>query len=119
MEQITKLANALYPDAEPSDLVKGPVIFTVKLFRMIYGGLWVGGEVILDSNGLTFTPNSTNYKYHKNLSPVHIPIKSIQSLIPKPSIGMKIVEVKHSDGTFQFRCYGAQEFIAKYHESSK
>ena len=113
MEQITKLANALYPDAEPSDLVKGPAIFTVKLFRMIYGGLWVGGEMILDSNGLTFTPNSTNYKYHKNLSPVHIPRKSIQSLIPKPSIGMKIVEVKHSDGTFQFRCYGAQEFITK------
>ena len=111
---IRKLANAFYPDAEPSDQVRGIALFSGTRYKKKHGGLWVGGEVIMSRDSILFTPNTMNLKLHKNLCSVEIPASDIESVKRNFGWFTGIVEVKHAQGIFRFRCYGASSLVARY-----
>jgi hypothetical protein len=114
---VKKLANALMPNAKPAKLIRGPTLWGIKLAEKYVGGLWVGGDVTLSNEGISFKANRLNASLHVGLEPVSISRESILSIERISSWGMDIVCVKHSDGEFRFRCYGATELVNEFKEN--
>lgn len=113
MIQIQKLANAFYSDAEPSGAVVGPARYSADRYKIKHGGLWVGGNVIINSSGISFSANALNRKMHNELKDVDIPYNTIQNIQYKFGWFTGIVEIQHEGGTFLFRCYGAKKLVAQ------
>lgn len=111
MNQIKKLANAFYVDAEPSDTVKGLTRYSIERYKKKHGGLWVGGGVVISSKGISFSPNFFNRNFHKELKDIYIPQETIKSVEYKFAWFTGIVEVHHDEGVFKFRCYGAKKLV--------
>ena len=105
---IKKLANAFVPHAVPSTLVVGTARGAVDRFGAKHGGLWVGGKVTADADGLRFVPNGLNVVFHQGLQDTHIPLASIHSVTREFGWVTGIVRVRHAQGEFRFRCFGAQ-----------
>lgn len=119
MEKITKLANAFYTDATPSNRAKGIARYSAERYKKKHGGLWVGGTVVLSDQGVEFSPNALNRKLHEQIDGVSIPASSIKAIEHKFGWFTGIVEVVHAQGTFRFRCYGAKNLVQKYNENIK
>lgn len=51
---IEKLSNAFIPDAMPADFIGVGVGKEGQRFLKTHRGLWVGGKVTINSNGLFF-----------------------------------------------------------------
>jgi len=111
---VTKVANALMPNAKPATAIKGPALWGLKLAEKLVGGLWVGGEVALSHKGISFQANRLNESLHIGLEPVSIPLESILSVERVSGWVTDIVRVKHSGGEFRFRCYGATALIKEF-----
>ena len=100
---ISKLCNALIPDAEANidfHLRKG--------FKKWFGGLWVGGKVTISESGLSFRPNGLNSALHSNDCSVDIPFSDLRSARKEFGFITGIVVVGHRDGEFRFRCFGSK-----------
>ncbi len=110
--KIEKLANAFIPNAVPSALVGSAALKAVNRFDAKYGGLWVGGKVTVTRDGLRFVPNRLNVAFHEGLKDTHIPLSSIRTVTREFGWVTGIVAVRHSEGEFRFRCYGAKQVAA-------
>lgn len=109
---IRKLANALIPDATPSDLVSGAARTAVEKFGRRHGGLWVGGRIDISNDGVSFAPNGLNQAFHEALHAVRIPFADIRSARREFGWVTGIVVIEHTGGEFRFRCYGASRVAA-------
>jgi len=112
--RIKKVANALMPNAKPAAVIRGPALWSVKIVEKLAGGLWVGGEVTLSNDGVSFHANKLNESLHVDLEQVNIPLKNIESVSKISGWVTDIVSVKHSGGEFRFRCYSASELINEF-----
>jgi hypothetical protein len=110
--RIRKLANALIPNATPSELVTGAALTAVERFGKRYGGLWVGGTIDISDDGVSFTPNDLNVAFHIGLETVRIPLADIRSIRREFGWVTGIVVVEHAHGEFRFRCFGARGIAA-------
>ena len=109
MLNVKKLANALIPNATPSDdIVPSIALWGVDRFKRKQGGLWVGGTVFVSELGVSFTPNSLNQTFHEELQVVDVPAKDIRKVRHEFGWFTGIVVVEHASGEFRFRCYGAK-----------
>ena len=117
-----KFANALSPDAAPSERVLAldrlwgvaAIRRTLERFKATQGGLWVGGAVYLTADTLSFEANVLNIKAHRNDVSWRLPLQSIDRIQVKFGYVTRIVEVRLRDGaTFAFRCFGAKAFARK------
>lgn len=106
--QIEKLANAFIPHAIPSPLVGGAALKAANRFGKKHGGLWVGGKVTVARDGLRFVPNGMNMALHEGLESAFIPASSIQAVAREFGWITGIVVVRHAQGEFRFRCFGAK-----------
>jgi hypothetical protein len=111
---IKKTANALMPDAKPVKEFKGPALWGLKLAEKFVGGLWVGGEVTLSHEGISFQANKLNESLHIGLEHVSISLDSILSVERLSGWFTDIVCVKHSGGEFRFRCYDATVLVNEF-----
>jgi hypothetical protein len=120
-----KFANALIPDAAPSERVVAldrlwggaALRRTLERFKSTHGGLWVGGAVYLTADSLSFEPNAVNIKAHSNDVSWSLPLRSIDRVQDNFGYVTRIVELKLKDGsTVAFRCFGAKAF-AQYIEA--
>ena len=109
---IEKLANAFVPNAAPSSLVGGAALNGVNRFGKKHGGLWVGGKVTATPNGLRFAPNRMNMAFHVGLESTYIPLASIRAVTREFGWVTGIVVVRHKEGEFRFRCFGAKQVAA-------
>ncbi len=110
--KIEKLANAFVPNAVPSAWVGGAALKAVNRFEEKYGGLWVGGKVTATRDGLRFAPNRLNMAFHEGLKDVHIPLSNIRAVTREFGWVTGIVAVRHEEGEFRFRCFGAKQVAA-------
>lgn len=106
---IEKLSNAFIPNAMPADFIGGAAGQELQRLLKKHGGLWVGGKVTINSNGLFFSPNGMNTALHEGLETVHIPLPSIRSARREFGWVTGIVVVEHDKGVFRFRCFGAKK----------
>jgi hypothetical protein len=109
---ISKLANALIPNATPSALVPSVARAAVEGVGNRCGGLWVGGRIHVSNDGVSFTPNRLNQAFHVALEVVRIPFADIHSATRMFGWVTGIVVIKHKGGEFRFRCYGASRVAA-------
>lgn len=129
----SKVANALIEDAEPTtDLIiteftgviapelkeiAAPLFnATMAEFAAYYGGLWVGGKIILTAQELTFEPNFVNRMAHKGLAGLRVSLSQIVSVELLPGVLTKIIVVSTPTHGIKFRCYGAEETAQKIQE---
>ncbi|MGO4186825.1 hypothetical protein [Pseudarthrobacter sp. TAF60_1] len=130
----TKVANALIEDAEPNtdliiteltDLIMPELkeiaapLFnaTMAEFAAYYGGLWVGGKIILTTHELKFQPNFVNKMAHKGLAGLQVSLSQVVSVEILPGVLTKIIVVRTPSHAIKFRCYGAEETAQKIQES--
>jgi len=113
-----KLANALFPDAEIAPglvstmnyVTLGLAAPSLKFFRRVQGGLWVGGEILLDDQRLVFRPNSINRTFHaSNLTQV-LPLSDVTAVRCRFGLLSGIIDVDFNHKLFTFRCFGSKAF---------
>ena len=101
-----KFANALIPDAAPSERVLAldrlwgvaALRRTLERFKSTHGGLWVGGAVYVTADSLSFEPNAVNIKAHSNDVSWSLPLRSIDGVQDNFGYVTRIVELKLKDG---------------------
>lgn len=114
------LANAMFATAEPHELLtatsdvlglKHGLSAILSLFKLAYGGLWVGGRVTLTTHRLVFAPNALNrLVHHPPLRDVAFDLASVTRVTLTTGLVTDIVEVEGKQtAKLSFRCYGAAE----------
>jgi hypothetical protein len=117
-----KVVNALIKEADINPAFNRPGLgITIHLFRFLYGGLWVGGDVFLYRDRLLFCPNAMNLNVHKagSIGTVVVPISSLTTVAAKFGMVTGIVEVISGTERLVFRCYGAKGFAQKIRQVSR
>ena len=113
-----KCANALIKDVTLNPTLNwlanyqtlGLLAVTIGLIRRMYGGLWVGGNILLYPDRLVFQPNLINRKAAASDGTIEIPLTSVSVVETKFGILSGIVEVRHGHDSFKFRCFGSKAF---------
>jgi hypothetical protein len=114
---IDKLSNAFIPNATPAGFIGGAAEKELQCLLKKNGGLWVGGKIVINATGLTFTPNGLNSALHEGLEFIYIPLADIRNARREFGWVTGIVVIEHDKGTFRFRCFGAKrvaESLASY-----
>jgi len=118
-----KLCNVLIEDAQEDfslatnvadvlgiDFNEDIISSVLDTYKEAYGGLWVGGTVLLTNTEIMFTPNAMNNAFHKGDNSVTIPLSLITSVEDEYGFITKIVKVTTKYGIFKIRCFGAKKF---------
>lgn len=111
--QLSKVCNAFIPNAVPSELVTGPALRAVERMIRKTGGLWVGGRVVANTQGIHFSANALNQAFHEDLEDVYIPLSEVLSVKREFGWITGIVVVEHCQSEFRFRCMGAKGVAAE------
>lgn len=115
----TKLANALFADAEVRKGVPNVTSGDLARFKARNGGLWVGGTVTLTDTHLLFDSNALNDAVHTDSHAFAIPLLEITKVAVEFGWFTRIVAVSVANETYRFRCFGAAAFAAKIREAAK
>ena len=118
---VSKLANALVPDAEIDEALLEQVAGAAQT-KAIAGtldkqkskmkGLWVGGRCVLTEESLNFEQNSLNDAVHTGDYSFSIPLESITDVEYQFAFLTGIVQLETKSGNYQVRMYGAKKFVA-------
>jgi hypothetical protein len=106
------VVNSLEPDARArlglvQQIILSPALLLAKL---IWGGLWVGGDVYIEDGAVRFEPNEANKKLHYGDLSWRLPFTTIVSVSVRKATVTDIIDINHSGGKKSMRCYGAIEF---------
>ena len=108
-EVFRKKANAKIHKADGV----GPALAITAGMDAVFGGSWVGGEVVLSDRTLGFRANAVNRMAHEGELDIEIDLADVIAAAIAGGIGTKIIEVELVDGSrFAFRCFGAKEALA-------
>lgn len=109
MEQVLarRVANALYPDAQPTAWAAALGGWGAQLVRRWFGGLWVGGTVILTPHQLRFEPNSMNAAMHIGAPAFSIPLAAIRSVRVEWGVVTDIIVLRLENAERRIRCMKA------------
>lgn len=120
IEPILKKAASLFVDkADLDPLVswlsnyetRGLTNILLKLSRGLNGGDWVGGEVTLYEDSLSFHPNSLNRALLKEASSITVKLSEITSVCHLPTLITGTVEICRGSQVFKFRCFDSKGVI--------
>lgn len=117
-----KVVNALIKEADINPVFNRPGLgITIFVFRLAYGGLWVGGDVFLYRDRLQFCPNAMNLNVHRagSIGTVVVPISNLTTVATKFGMVTGIVKVSSGTEHLVFRCYGAKAFAQKIRQVSR
>jgi hypothetical protein len=85
---LRKGVGALIPDAKPTGAFSGLLavqtwglwLLELRLLRRLSGGLWVGGDLEVWTDHLSFTPNAINRAVHEGDLDRRISLQSITNV---------------------------------------
>jgi hypothetical protein len=97
----------------------------LKLFSVVWGGLWVGGKIIVDTDTVRFSSNALNDFFHEKHYDAKLRLFEIDQIQYLGGIGTGIIHLHSSKGELTFRCYGAKQLAeqlsalieARFHRS--
>ena len=104
----TRFCSALIPGEMPSFGCRSQGSISHHEIEEMYGGLWVGGRIQLEQQNLVFRPNRLNNLVHLGPVEISIPRNEIQEIVCESGWILGSVVVIHTQGLFQFRCFGAK-----------
>jgi len=81
-------------------------------FKKRWGGLWVGGDLSLFDDRLTFSANPLNRALQNGDLSREVILKTVTNVEWRSGFVMGIIDVAHAGGQFTFRCYGSRSFAA-------
>lgn len=116
---LSKAANFLVADVQLNrpnvDLAMnivgaGDVSVTASVldrFQKIYGGLWVGGKVMVSKSEVRLSANTANRTVSVGTLDIELPLSQIQKVTIEGGFLTKIVRLDTDAGTVKFRCWRA------------
>jgi hypothetical protein len=133
---VSKAANALIPDAAPSEKVfqivsigdltpigrsidQAQFRWTTALMRKLYGGLWVGGHAELCADQLTFSPNEINSEFSGGSLNWCISTRDITDIQVRFGVITNIIVIFRGSQTAKLRCFGARAFARRILETAE
>ncbi|CAI8796552.1 MULTISPECIES: hypothetical protein [Pseudomonas] len=90
------------------DVVAG----VMESFKQAYGGLWVGGKMVLTKTAVHLNANALNRMVQDGTLDIEIPIGMIRAVANEGGFFTKIIRLDTDAGSVKFRCYGAKEVVA-------
>lgn len=113
---LKKMVNAYIQASTFFDSHSQPSFTTVPMAPKMESW-WVGGTVEVTQDVLSFSANFANRLAHDHLNEVHIPTADMTSVEYEFGWFTGIVVVRHVNGEFRFRCYGAKGVVARLNEA--
>ena len=113
---LKKIVNAYIQASTFLDSQSQPSFTTVPMAPKMQSW-WVGGTVEVTQDVLYFSANFANRLAHDHLNEVHIPTADMTSVEYEFGWFTGIVVVRHVNGEFRFRCYGAKGVVARLNEA--
>jgi hypothetical protein len=117
-----KAGNAFFTDEVRLDpTVRGAMNYSTggwyeginKFLNGLFGGTWIGGEIVLTAESLSFEPDQLNRELLVDPPSFAVPLTAIRNIRLKHAFVTDIVEVGYDDGKlFRLRCFGAAAFAA-------
>lgn len=105
-----RAANALIEDAQGKITLGWPAHGEIERTRARYGGLWVGGRVVLTAGSVVFRPNGVNRGLNAGSLDVEVPVSDIVSVVVRPALVTQIIEVRTAHSVLKVRCFRARAF---------
>ena len=82
--------------------------------NQLMGGTWVGGNVVLTEDSLTFGANKLNRAFQKGELEARFDLADITGAAITGGFGTKIIQVDLADGSqFLFRCTVPDDYLAR------
>jgi len=81
-------------------------------YRKEYGGLWVGGDLNVFSDRITFSANAINRAIQTGDLTREIMLNAVTNVAWRFGCFIGIIDVLHGGDCFTFRCYGAKALTA-------
>jgi hypothetical protein len=122
----TKVVNVLVPDAELNPRLRrwlnfqslGSFGLSLKLVRQAYGGLWVGGNLCLYRDHLSFEPNAANRSVHSSDLAQKFSLSAATTVESRFGFLSGIIDVESAEKRLTFRCYGSAAFAKVIREAA-
>jgi hypothetical protein len=117
----SKLVNFLVADAQVnydnvSDLydvagsgVVDAVADVLEAFKEAYGGLWVGGKMVLTQTAVRLSANAMNRVVQEGILDIELPLSLVRNVSVEGGFVTKIVRLDTDAGSVKFRCFGAKD----------
>jgi hypothetical protein len=90
----------------------GVLAHVMEAFQHAYGGLWVGGTMVLTRTAIHLNANAMNRLVQDGTLDIEIPIGMIRKVSNEGGFFTKIIRLDTDAGSVKFRCYGAKEVVA-------
>jgi hypothetical protein len=81
-------------------------------YRKKYGGLWVGGDLNVFSDRITFSANAINRAIQTGDLTREIMLNTVTKVACRFGWFTGIIDVSHGGDCFTFRCYGSKALTA-------
>lgn len=81
----------------------------LEAFKEAYGGLWVGGKLVLSQTRVRLNANAMNRLVQDGTLDIELPLELIRNVSIEGGFITKIVRLDTDAGSVKFRCYGAKE----------
>jgi hypothetical protein len=121
---VSRAANALLDNVSLSQAARaystygtwGILNAIVGAFKKRQGGLWVGGNISLYRDRISFRPNALNTALQEGDLGVDIPLRNVKGAVIRRAFLVDIVDVTWANdhvSIFSFRCYKMREFLSQ------
>ncbi|MBC3346375.1 MULTISPECIES: hypothetical protein [Pseudomonas] len=117
----SKLVNFLVADAELNHSYVDDIYYAaeagdvdalsdvLEAFKEAYGGLWVGGKLVLSQTMVRLNANVMNRLVQDGTLDIELPLALIRNVSIEGGFITKIVRLDTDAGSVKFRCFGAKE----------
>lgn len=84
----------------------------LEAFKAAYGGLWVGGKMVLTQTMICLSANATNRLVQDGTLDIELPLAFIRKVTIEGGFMTKIIRLDTGAGNVKFRCFGAKDVAA-------
>ncbi|EJM63960.1 hypothetical protein PMI30_03985 [Pseudomonas sp. GM50] len=81
----------------------------LEAFKEAYGGLWVGGKMVLTQTTVRLSANAMNRLVQDGTLDIELPLALIRKVTIEGGFMTKIIRLDTDAGSVKFRCYGAKD----------
>jgi hypothetical protein len=120
----SKLVNFLVADAQINHTNVGH-LFSVaesgdvdalaevlEAFKEAYGGLWVGGKMVVTQTVVRLSANAMNRVVQEGTLDIELPLALVRKVSVEGGFLTKIVRMDTDAGSVKFRCFGAKDIVS-------
>ncbi|KIH84133.1 hypothetical protein [Pseudomonas batumici] len=100
----------LYSVAECGDV--DAVADVLEAFKEAYGGLWVGGKMVLSQTAVRLSANLMNRIVQEGTLDIELPLAMVRKVSVEGGFVTKIVRLDTDAGSVKFRCFGAKDIAS-------